>query len=121
MPIKPGQALLAFHICVLLLVVLPFVFWGDFFDALALEILSGKRSAELFAAISLVLAADLLIPVPSSAVSVSAGMLLGAPLGFLACLLGLTIGCIAGYGAGFYFRRYYFGRWHDDDEFRILS
>ena len=118
---NPARTLVAFHVVVLLFVVAPFLFWGDQFDALAIEILEGKRASELFIATAVVLAADLVIPVPSSAVSVSAGMLLGAPIGFLACFLGLTLGCVAGYGAGYYFRRYHFNRWHDDHEFRELS
>jgi 3-dehydroquinate synthase len=59
--------------------------------------------------------------VPSSAVSVSAGMLLSTPFAFLACFLGLSAGALLGYGFGYYFRRMHFERWYKDDEFRTLS
>lgn len=65
-------------------VVVPFLLFGDWFDTVAAQLLSGERKFEMFLVTSGLLAADVFIPVPSSAVSVSAGMLLGLPLAFLA-------------------------------------
>ncbi|MBT4160815.1 MAG: hypothetical protein HOC70_03375 [Gammaproteobacteria bacterium] len=121
MRIKPRQVLIAFHVVLLVLIILPFLLWGEEFDALTLELMSGQRAAEVFVATSALLAMDIFIPVPSSAVSVSAGMLLGAPMAFVSCTIGLTAGCFLGYGFGYYFRRFHFNRWHDDPEFRKLS
>ena len=63
---------------------------------------------EVFLATAFLLMADVFIPVPSSAVSVSAGMLLSTPFAFLACFLGLSAGALLGYGFGYYFRRMHF-------------
>jgi uncharacterized membrane protein YdjX (TVP38/TMEM64 family) len=51
-------------------------------------------------AISLLLAADVVLPVPSSVVATASGMLLGVWPGALASWLGMTLGCVAGYGIG---------------------
>ena len=115
------QKLLLIYAVMLAVVVVPFVFFGDWFDTVAAQLLSGERKFEMFLVTSGLLAADVFIPVPSSAVSVSAGMLLGLPLAFLATLLGLTLGCYIGYGFGFYFRKVHFDRWNEDSEFRKLS
>lgn len=109
------------HIVILLIVVLPFFLVGDLFDQFASELLSGGRSFEIFAGTALLLALDVFLPVPSSAVSISAGMLLGLPQAFTACFLGLTLGCFIGYGFGYFFRRQHFNRWYMDPEFRQLS
>jgi len=121
MRIKFRQALVVFHIVLLALIIVPFLLWGETFDALSRELLAGQRATEVFVATSALLALDVFIPIPSSAVSVSAGMLLGAPVAFAACVIGLTAGCLLGYGFGFYFRRVHFDRWHNDAEFRGLS
>lgn len=121
MRIKAGYTLIGLHILTLALIIVPFLLWGDQFDQLALEMLAGERAEEVFLTTAGLLSMDVFIPVPSSAVSVSAGMLLGGPGAFFACLLGLTVGCLIGYGFGYYFRRYHFNRWYGDDEFRSLS
>lgn len=57
--------------------------------------------APLFAALgALLLAADVLLPVPSSAVGLMLGARLGLVLGFACCLLGLIVGHTVGYGLG---------------------
>lgn len=119
--VKFSYALVVLHLLMLALIVLPFVFYEDLFDRLATELLSGQRSLEVFLATAFLLMADVFIPVPSSAVSVSPGMLLATPLAFLACFLGLSAGALLGYGFGYYFRRMHFERWYRDDEFRTLS
>lgn len=121
MKVKFGTALIILHVLMLAIIVLPFVFYEDWFDTLAAELLSGQRAVEIFLATAFLLTADVFVPVPSSAVSVSAGMLLTTPMAFLACFLGLSGGALLGYGFGFYFRRMHFERWYQDEEYRNLS
>ncbi len=121
MKIKWRSALVILHAVMLALIIVPFLLFENLFDTMATELLSGQRAGEIFLATSVLLAADVFVPVPSSAVSVSAGMLLGMPMAFLACFLGLSAGALLGYGFGFYFRRWHFERWYRDDEFRQLS
>ncbi|WP_226623514.1 3-dehydroquinate synthase [Alloyangia pacifica] len=46
------------------------------------------------------LALDVILPVPSSVVNVSAGTMLGAALGTLVCWTGMTLSCLLGYWIG---------------------
>lgn len=121
MKFRPGKKLIIIHLLMLAVVAGPFLLFGDWFDQFAIDLMAGQRKQEMFLATAGLLAADVFIPVPSSAISVSAGMLLGMPLAFLATLLGLTVGCYTGYAFGFYFRRVHFDRWSEDKEFRNLS
>lgn len=50
--------------------------------------------------IFILLASDILLPIPSSVVSTGAGFILGFPGGFAASWLGMTTACIIGYGLG---------------------
>lgn len=50
--------------------------------------------------IAALLAADVLLPVPSSIVSIGAGALLGFGGGLVASTAGMTLGCIVGYWLG---------------------
>ena len=119
--LKPGQAIVAVHLALLCLIIVPFFLYEGLFERLSAELLSGTRSFEIFIAAAFLLAIDVFAPIPSSAVSISAGMLLGAPLAFLASLFGLTLGSLLGYGFGYYFRKLHFDRWYADPEFRNLS
>ena len=74
--------LTAIYFLLMAVVVLPFVFFGESFDALAKELMSGRRVEEIFLVSMTLLALDIFIPVPSSAMSVSAGMFLGMPMAF---------------------------------------
>lgn len=51
-------------------------------------------------AIAALLAADVLLPVPSSVISIGAGALLGFSGGLAASTAGMTLGCIVGYWLG---------------------
>jgi len=51
-------------------------------------------------AVGLLLAADLVLPIPSSLISTAAGLLLGLWPGTLASWLGMSLGCVAGYWLG---------------------
>lgn len=119
--LAPVRAIIAVYAAVLGLIILPFLLYEGLFEWLVTELLSGTRAVEIFLATVFLLAADVFAPVPSSAVSISAGMFLGGPLAFGASLIGLSLGCFLGYGFGYYFRRVHFDRWYTDSEFRHLS
>jgi uncharacterized membrane protein YdjX (TVP38/TMEM64 family) len=78
---------------------LPFVILGELPGE---RWLSARDShAPAFAALgALLLALDVLLPVPSSAVGLMLGARLGLTLGFACCLLGLLLGHVGGYGLG---------------------
>ena len=121
MKYKTGLALGGVHLLMLLILLVPFLVAGETFDDLVPALLDGQRQVEMFLLTTLLLTVDVFIPVPSSVVSVSAGMILGAPVGFVACLTGLTGGSLLGYGFGYYFRRLNLQRWVEDQAFRELS
>lgn len=121
MKINFTTALIVLHVLMLAVIVVPFLLYEELFDRLAEELLSGERNLEIFLGTAFLLAADVFVPIPSSAVSVSAGMLLTTPEAFLACFIGLSGSALLGYGFGYYFRRMHFERWYQDDEFRNLS
>ncbi|MFT7220463.1 MAG: uncharacterized membrane protein YjjP (DUF1212 family) [Candidatus Azotimanducaceae bacterium] len=79
---RPGQKLLLVYAVMSAAVVVPFLLFGDWFDTVVAQLLSGARKFWMFLVTSGLLATDVFIPVPSSALNVSAGMLLGLPLPF---------------------------------------
>ena len=88
-------------IVLLLLVLIPFFLWENDIAAISAHWVSAGASQPVIAAAVIgLLAADVVLPVPSSVVCVSAGALLGFPLGFLVNFTGLMVGCALGYGIG---------------------
>jgi uncharacterized membrane protein YdjX (TVP38/TMEM64 family) len=86
----------------LALILVPFAVAGTYMDAWSvarLQSLAG-RPAVVAALVVALLAADVLIPVPSSVVATLAGALLGFAGGLLANLLGMGAGCVAAYAIG---------------------
>ena len=87
-----------------LLIILPFLLWGE-----ATEIWIGQYLLDapslwlLAAAIFLLLAADIALPIPSSVVATASGAFLGVGLGTLVAAGGMTAGVLAGLTIG---RRY---------------
>lgn len=78
--------------------VVPFLLLGEQFEATVAAWLSQEWSAAArFGAIVLVLAVDLLLPIPSSAVSTYGGGILGLWPATLASALGMTIGACIGF------------------------
>ena len=87
-----------------LLIVLPFLLWGEAAEIWVDQFLSSKTSLWLLAAaIFLLLAGDIVLPIPSSVVATASGAFLGIGLGTLVSAGGLTAGVIAGLLIG---RRY---------------
>ena len=87
---------------VLAIVLLPFAIAGRHADAFVTQMLAGAADRPIVAAavIAGALAADALLPVPSSLVATAAGYLLGFARGALASFAGLTAGSLIGYAVG---------------------
>jgi len=82
-----------------LLLSLPFALVGELPGERWLS--AADARAPVFAATgALLLAADVLLPVPSSAVGLMLGARLGLLLGFVCCLVGLILGHAIGYALG---------------------
>lgn len=83
---------------VLAIPIVPFVLFGDWLEPEIERWLSESLSAAVvFALVALLLAADILLPVPSSVVSTFAGKMLGIAGGTAASWLGMTLGCVAAF------------------------
>ncbi len=79
----------------------PLAVFGMRLDAWVAAWLATEPPAPMLAAAEVgVLAADILLPVPSSLVATFGGAVLGIPLGTLCAWLGLTIGSLAGWALG---------------------
>ena len=83
----------------LLVPIIPFLLLGEGFEQKQLDwVRGGLSEAQLFGAVLSLLAADLFLPVPSTAVSTYAGASLPWAMGFSASWLGLMIGSLVGFG-----------------------
>lgn len=84
----------------MLVPVVPFVLLGSSFEE---SLLAGLRqewpSSMIFGLVVVMLGADILLPVPSSAINTFAGTKLGLPLGTAAAWIGLTLGACLGFAA----------------------
>jgi len=90
----------------LALVLVPFFLFEDLSNAVAHRILDAARSPMALASgVALLLAVDVVLPVPSSIVSTGAGALLGVVWGTVASAAGMTAGCAVGYWLGYRFGR----------------
>jgi len=89
-----AAALLAF-------ILIPFFLWEDALTAFATDLITGHKGAWWIApAIAALLAADIVLPIPSSLLATASGALLGFAAGTIANFTGLTLGCLGGYYAG---------------------
>lgn len=85
------------------LILIPFFIWEEQMNGFAASMMNAQHSRTwLASAVALLLAADVVLPVPSSIVSTSGSYLLGFTGGLAASWVGMTVGCIAGYGLGRY-------------------
>jgi len=83
----------------LLLVLVPWLLFGDATEHVSTWMLAGTNMPIALAGTAL-LALDAFLPVPSSLVATGMGALLGGPVGTLVNAAGLTLGCLLGYAAG---------------------
>ncbi len=93
--------ILLFSGLLLAAILLPFFLWEGPMNELAAKVLSKQVPAlAVGGGVVALLVADVVLPIPSSIVSTSAGALLGFWAGFAAVWTGMTLGCIAGYLLG---------------------
>lgn len=82
-------------------ILVPFVLFEDGMNAwVETTLRSGAPLAAVTAAVVAFLLADIVLPIPSSFVLASAGLLLGAGLGTLVAFIGLSCASLAGYALG---------------------
>ena len=85
----------------LALVLLPFVLFGEAFTRFGVWLAQGgARGWALGGIVGTLLALDVVLPVPSSAVSTAAGAVLGFWRGAAVIWIGMTMGCAVGYAIG---------------------
>jgi uncharacterized membrane protein YdjX (TVP38/TMEM64 family) len=88
-------------VLVVALVLVPFLLFEDWFNALALQIASGTTPRRAAAALAGgLLMFDVFLPVPSSLVSAAAGLVLGFWPATALIWTSMTLGCLLGYGFG---------------------
>jgi uncharacterized membrane protein YdjX (TVP38/TMEM64 family) len=82
-------------------ILVPFAIWGETLDQWVAAGSWSRMAPGLAAGAGmLLLAADVVLPIPSSLIGTMLGTMLGAWLGTAAGALGLTAGCVLGYAIG---------------------
>lgn len=84
----------------LALVLVPFALFGARLDAAVVPWLGAAPTGAFAAGCAALLAADFVLPVPSSVVATAAGARLGVELGAPVVLLGLQLGCVLAWLTG---------------------
>ncbi len=84
-----------------LLILIPFIIFEEtiarvFHDTLA----TNQDPIWLAGFLAILLASDLVLPIPSSIASTAAGTLLGFAAGTVTCWVGMSLGCVLGYWLG---------------------
>jgi uncharacterized membrane protein YdjX (TVP38/TMEM64 family) len=98
---RPISGWVAAGLLLLAFIVVPFLLWGDRLDGWVAgrdwRALGALEAAVLGGAL---LAADVLLPVPSNLVSTALGLVLGIGWGTVVSTLGMTLACLLGYALG---------------------
>lgn len=82
-------------------IVIPFMIWGEALErAASSDLWAGRTGAAIALIGAALLAADVVLPVPSSLVGTILGTALGPWAGTLVGATGLTVGCLCGYALG---------------------
>ncbi len=90
-----------FAAILLAIIIVPFVLFGTSLEAWTFGLMDAERSKPFIAIMgTLLLASDVVLPVPSTVIAAGLGAMLGAPVGIAVTALGLTIGCAIGYTLG---------------------
>ncbi|MBD3672344.1 MAG: VTT domain-containing protein [Planctomycetaceae bacterium] len=106
----------------LLVPVIPFLLLGEQFEEqLKAWFESGLPQERMAWGLAGLLAVDLLLPVPSTAVTTYAGGVLPWGVAFLAAFGGLTIGHLIGFGGAHLLGRPFAERWTDPQDLRQLD
>jgi uncharacterized membrane protein YdjX (TVP38/TMEM64 family) len=87
---------------VLAAILVPFFLFGESLETWIGEFIKSAKSRPLTAACVLagLLVSDILLPIPSSIVSMAAGYVLGLAGGTLTSLIGMTVSCVIGFWLG---------------------
>ena len=101
----------------LAIILVPFILYEEAITA-AVEsyVRSDQPLVAIAIGIALLLASDVLLPVPSSVVATASGFLMGWPLGTLVTWLGMNVGAVIGYWVGSSAGRRAARRFVGDDE-----
>lgn len=122
---SPTQRLLLLIVGVLLIPLIPFLLMGAWFEPWLESLLDGSILESslpvAFSSVVGILAIDILLPIPSSAVCTFAGKQLGAFTGTLACWLGLNVSAGIGYLIGAKFGRPIAVRFSDENTLSKLE
>ncbi len=100
MPTRALMRLTLMPLAVLAAILVPFFVLGDALQAAAAGFLTGAGDVAVAVAAVGLLAGDVLLPVPSSLVSLAAAGALGAWLGAAVIWVGMTLGCGIGWVTG---------------------
>jgi uncharacterized membrane protein YdjX (TVP38/TMEM64 family) len=113
----------ALVLVVLALILVPFALFGTQLDAWSTSFLEHARADAWLtrALVVALLASDIFLPVPSSAVSTFAGVSLGFWDGFITSTAGMSLGCVLGYAVGRSFGRQATTRFVGEDQMRRLE
>lgn len=88
-------------ILLLALILVPFVLFEDYFSGFAERVAAdGAATATAEAVVVGLLASDVVLPIPSSVVSATAGALFGFLPGAVVVWIGMTLSCAIGYAIG---------------------
>jgi len=119
----PGRRsrIILLAIALAVLVIVPFVLFGDRIEAWTHSLLLDRRPHGLLPRLLcvLLLVSDILLPVPSSVVSTAAGLWWGLWQGSLISLIGMQLGSWLGYALGS--RATALRRWVGDEEVASLN
>jgi uncharacterized membrane protein YdjX (TVP38/TMEM64 family) len=92
---------LVVSIVLLALILVPFVLFEDQFNAIADRVIGGGVSRWYSAAaIAVLLASDVFLPIPSSVLAAASGLVLGFVWGAATVWIGMTVSCFVGYAFG---------------------
>jgi uncharacterized membrane protein YdjX (TVP38/TMEM64 family) len=93
---------IALFLFVSLLIIVPFCIWGERIDQWAETIINEGQTHPLYTGVilALLLASDIVLPVPSCFASAACGLTLGFLYGTAASFAGMTLSCLAGYTLG---------------------
>ncbi|MBV1857953.1 MAG: VTT domain-containing protein, partial [Nannocystaceae bacterium] len=117
---KASSALL--WIALFAAILIPFALWGDDFEAYGASLLDhAAPSTSLAVVLIALLAADLVLPVPSSILAVGVGAVFGTALGTAIVAVGLSLGAWVGYELGRSAGQAGVSRWIDDAQRQRLE
>ncbi|MDA0838380.1 MAG: VTT domain-containing protein [Planctomycetota bacterium] len=115
--------LLIFGLTLLTMILIPFFLFGGELESRIESMLKEAERRPWISALTilLVLATDVLLPIPSSMVSTAAGAVLGFWVGAICSALGMTASCIIGYGLGISAARGAASRWMNENEMQEME